>query len=91
MGGRLEARRGEGRRGGGWFADLVLTVMEEKKTNLTVTNEPSPLLAPTVSSLSAPSVLHRFLRNVCSPRCYAPTNTPSLFELTAVELYPLTS
>lgn len=47
MGGRLEARGGGG---GGCFADLVLAVMEEKPTDLTVTNEPSPLPAPTVSS-----------------------------------------
>lgn len=37
---------------GGWFADLVLAVMEEKQTDLTVTNEPSPLPAPTVSFLA---------------------------------------
>lgn len=43
--------RNEGRGGGVWFADLVLAVMEEKQTDLTVTNEPSPLPAPTVSFL----------------------------------------
>lgn len=45
------SKRGEGRGGGVWFADLVLAVMEEKQTDLTVTNEPSPLPAPTVSFL----------------------------------------
>lgn len=38
--------------GWGWFADLVLAVTEEKQTDLTVTNEPSPVPPLTVSSLS---------------------------------------
>lgn len=52
-GGRLDAREwGGGVEGWGWFADLVLAVTEEKQTDLTVTNEPSPVPPLTVSSLS---------------------------------------
>lgn len=41
--------------------------------------------------LSAPSVSHCFLKNVCSPFRFPPTNIPRLSKLCAVELYPLTS
>ena len=68
MGGRLEARgKPSGGAGRGRFADLVLTVMEKKQTDLTVTNEPSPLPAPTVLFL-ANSFLHLQSRQLSQKR-----------------------
>lgn len=90
---RGEGRRGgEARGGGSWFADLVLAVMGEKQTDLTVTNEPSPLPAPTVSFLanSFPHLQSRTAVSETSARLLASLRqrpaSHAFPELTAVEL-----